>query len=250
MTNTACRTPGWIIVFAFVIVTSSARAVTFTGFGTVGGLSVSAAAEFSVISANTLTLKLTNTTLGGTPTRTQLLTGVFFTIDGADPTLSLSSTALTAGSELYTAATTHTGSANLNVTGGYQLVGYPGGSFPNNSNNMAFPYEYGISTVGMSGLFQGNIVGNDNYAIASAGTNFGLNTFKKALPLVMSSVTFTIPGFNGLSDSQIGNVAFGYGSLPDAVIRSRDRVPEPGPIAMLLAAVSILGICVRNRRRA
>jgi hypothetical protein len=228
----------------------STAQVFFNGSGTLAGGIVSARATFSINSNGQLVITLENTSVNsspqGTQNRSQLLTDLFFSVEEADPVLSLAD----ARGTVVQFGLPGIQDADLNATsahtGGYQLKGYPGGTFPDNNNGDSFPYEYGISTVGDSGLFNGNLVGNENYSLIAPLTNIskpGLNN----IPLADGSVRFTLNGFTGLDVSQIGNVAFSFGSAPGLVAPSDGGnppaggldpvVPEPNALALLLGVL-------------
>lgn len=101
---------------------------------------------------------------------------------------------------------------------------------------------FGVGTVGNSDLkpnnFNGNIVGNMNYALyAGDATTQNLDD----RPLVKDHITFTFTGVTGFTENDIRpNFAIGLGTSPDSFL-----VPEPAAIAPLLA----LGLFALPRRR-
>jgi len=150
-----------------------------------------------------------------------------------------------------TGQTSFTGNLLASVTSGaYALVQAPGSTFGTNSNGMAFPYEYGVGTVGNSGIFPGGSVGGDDFALVAAGTNIGSNKLG-GLRYVQTTATFVISGVPANFDPtlRITNVALSFGSLPDAVIAGQMVAPEPRSLVEVLAGLSLGGLVLFRRRR-
>jgi len=99
------------------------------------------------------------------------------------------------------------------------------------------PYlGFGIGTVGNSDLgvnnFNGNIVGNIDYAIYTGDiTTQNLHNKK----LVKNSATFVFSGLTGFNESNIlPSYAFGLGTSPDSMlVYSSTVIPEPSTVAIL-----------------
>src|SRR5262245_19429468 len=96
-----------IVALRMTLAAAPCKAGFFVGSGInpVTGNSVSASALFE-ISGDTLTVTLKNTTLGGTLLRGDILTGLVWDISGAAPVLAFPTTALPAGSDIFTDKTT------------------------------------------------------------------------------------------------------------------------------------------------
>ena len=220
------------------LASSAGAAVIFTGsgFNPESSSNVSGSAMFS-ISGNTLTLVLTNTTAPRTISQGSAMTGVSFDINPGSPVLTLTSTAMTAGSNYWTSKTASSNSASLNGSWTNVLGASPLG-------------EYGVSTSGFNGRFNGGAItlGNasPNYGIVAAGTFDGSNvSFSGSqFPFVQKSMTFTFTGVAGFTESQISNVKLLFGTDGTGVIQT---VPSPGSLAL----VGLGGIaCIRRRNRA
>lgn len=220
-------------------VSSFAQAsVTFTGSGLNPEANATGAgsAKFT-ISGNTLTLVLTNLTSPRSAAQGNALTGVTFDINPGAPVLTLTSTALTSGSELWSSKTTSTSAASLNGSWTNVLGASPLG-------------EYGVATTGFNGRFNGGSIsmGNasPNYGIVAAATFDGTNTpsFGGAqYPFVQNSLTFTFTGVSGVLESQISNVKLLFGTDGTGVINT---IPSPASLA-LAGLGGLVGI---RRRRA
>jgi hypothetical protein len=228
------------------LVASVCPAAVFTGSGNIldkNGRLVSAQADFS-ISGNTLTIVLQNTTSGGTLLRGDLLTGIAFDLSAPRPTsLNLSTIALTSGSDIFTSKTTLNNSTAL------------AGSWTDKLGSSPIS-QYGIAATGFSGAFSaaGLAVGKggEDYSIAAAGTfpaplGIGISdSFNgSAFPLIQNSLTFNF-GFQGsLSESQLRNVKFLFGTSGADVIST---VPEPSTL-VIWSALTCLGLGVGLKRR-
>lgn len=210
--------------------------VDFTGSGFNPEVSANASGSASfTISGDILSIVLTNTTDPRTTAQGNALTGVVFDITGGLPSLSLSSIALTAGSDLWT--TKFASNTSDPLAGSWTSVL---GASP-----LA---AYGAATTGFSGAFNGGSItlGNSgpNYGIVAANTFDGTNvSFGGAqFPFVQNSLTLTFSGISGISESQLANVRLLFGTSGEGVITT---VPAPGAIALLVSA-AIVG----RRRRA
>lgn len=250
--HSLCRTLPRLALasLGLLLAQATAHAFTFNGTGTVGGSSVSASADFTT-NGTDLVLLLKNTTSGGTPTKTQVLTGVLFTLTAANPALSLpgNGTALGTSSVLFTDPTTSAPSADLN--GSYLFLSHPGGVL-----SASFPYEYGLSATGAGGLFpSGQFTkggGGDDYAIVASGTNLSQSSFGSQFPYATDAVQFTLNGFGTLGLGQITDVAFLFGSDGTNVINAESAVPEPGALSLVLAGgipATLFSLRRRARRR-
>ena len=257
--------------FAFaaaVVATVPARAsVVWTGSGTnVGGSgnSASASATFT-IAGNTLTILLQNTSAANTlETPTNTLTGLDFTLNGTDPALTpvsaISPNAILNASDCNAGSLTACSTGPVDVGGewGYQ-DGYGSGT-------------EGIASAGYLTTGQTGDIGNFNNG--SAGTNLAgpdsldgiqmgivsknhgtLNGGSGGLDssaLIDDNVVLTLTGVSSLTESEIGNVTFLYGTAPDGSIAGSlcttcgpgsggGSVPVPGALAIFGSALLLLG---------
>jgi hypothetical protein len=213
-------------------------AIVFSGSGNNPEVSATASgsASFS-IAGNILTLVLTNTTAPRTSAQGNALTGVTFDITPGSPVLTLTSTAITAGSLLWNSKTSSTAAASLAGSWTNVLGGSPLG-------------EYGVASTGFNNRFNGGSIslGNSspNYGIVAAGTFDGTNSVAfggSQFPFIQNSMTFTFSGVSGISESQIANVKLLFGTDGTGVVNT--LVPAPAPA--LLGLAGLLGVSRRRR---
>lgn len=214
--------------------------------------SVSASALFRIV-GNSLTIALTNTS-APTPIRGDVLQGISFNISGSSPTLALSTIALTspgsgtADDRIFTSKTASNTSDPLS------------GSYTNVLGTTPIG-QYGVSSTGFNGAFDvGSITrgsGGTDYGIVAAGTfpNSGAsNSFNSAFPLIQHSLSFTLTGLSGVSESQITGVKFLFGTSGQGVLNGTvgpAAVPQPASAVLLgLGGLSTLGLAALRRRRA
>ena len=244
------------------LMSTPARAqVTFSASGNVevspGNFdSVSSQATFNIVN-NQLVLVLTNTTPGGTLHRGSLLTDFFFTISGATTNLSYDSAN---GPFVYQNGALVGTNVNLKSEFGsghpptlinkdkWQFKKFTAGETVQTDNG-TLALQYGIATVGDSGLFNGNLTGGEDYGIGATGTDTtqsGLNS----IPIVINSASFNFGNIAGLTSlTQITGVGFSYGSAPNGVLTQQD-VPEPGALAALAGLLVGGGTLFIRKRRA
>lgn len=209
-----------------------------------------ASAMFGSDPSGNLVVTLTNTSTNDVLVPTEVLTAVFFDIQG-DPTLIPLSAELNSGSTVLfppsTPVATNVGGEWAYKSGLYHA---PGGSWA------------GISSTGM-GLFGHANFGGPNlqgpryvdglqYGITSAGDNpaTGNNPVTGRYALIQNSVVFQLGGFGSLDPAAvISNVTFQYGTSSCDTSLPGHRVPDGGSTALMLG-VGLMGmIWLRQRVR-
>ena len=229
-----------VVLAAGMLFTSNTQAaVTFSGTGLIPEIGVDGSAEaIFTISGNTLTVELTNTTLPRSLAQGHSLTGVVFDIEPGSPVLTLTNTALTPGSLVWSSETSSSAATAVNGSWTDQLGDTPLG-------------EYGVATTGFAGAFKGNgmSLGNagPDYGIVAANTFDGTNVAfgGSQFPFIQDSLTFTFfTGVSGISEDAISGVEFLFGT--DGT--GRVVVPEPSTFGLL--AIGGLAMLARRRRSA
>jgi hypothetical protein len=251
---------------AALMLSAPARAVVYTGSGTIGGNSVDASATFA-ISGNVLTITLQNTSPANameTPTNT--LSGVSFLLNGLSPTL-------TTVSAISPNAIFDSAACDVNpCTGTNVNVGGEWGYQPNFTDAVhGITNAEGIGSAGYitTGLPMdlGNFNGVDlqspasldgiNFAILSA-THGALNGGLTGEALIDDTVVLTLNGVSGITESEIGGVNFLYGTAPDDTVAgtcipgspgcgSGPPIPEPSALALVGSALFLLGVMWRRK---
>ncbi|MEZ6072641.1 MAG: hypothetical protein R3C10_20860 [Pirellulales bacterium] len=238
-------------VAALLMATAPASAA-FVVSGSIDGLPVSAQADFSIDGGNPDLLVLTlSNTLGAA------MTGLLFTINGADPNLMLVSATGTVdyeGNADPYPGTPNTDLLTVDIGNGqgpphWELASNPGGEL-----SSVATYEYGLSSIGGSasgytGIWNGGDLDGDPWGIISANTNVDAAPFTTGSSpkphWTRESATFVFSGFSGLSLSDIdNNVRFMFGSMPNGTIDT----PEPGTALLGLMAAGALVLRSRRRR--
>lgn len=206
-----------------------------------------ATVEFSVSGSN-LVVRLANTSSFDVDVPAELLTAVFFEIDGVSGLSRVSGT-LTGGSVVHYGPD---GGGNVGGEFGYAegLSGAPLGAFAGISSS-------GFGLFGPGDVFPGgNLEGpanpdGMNYGMVPAVDNvtIGNSAVTGGFPLIQHEVTFVLGGLPANFDltNKIGKVAFQYGTdLATEPTIPAVLIPAPGA-AVLLAMGG--GLAARRRRR-
>ena len=204
---------------------------------------------------NTLVLKLKNTSMVDVGVPNQVLTGVFFKVNG-NPALTKVSALL--------------GDTSNVVNGATPLDNVVGGEWAYRNGLNQYGANMGISSTGLSlfgaaNRFPGaNLSGPDSpdglqYGITSQGDNPSVGNQKvTTAPLIKNEVIFTLGNWTfGDPTNYISNVTFQYGtdlaepSIPGRIVIS--QAPEPGMLLLFGVAGAALGrrrftAAFRNRR--
>lgn len=215
-------------------VSASAGPITICGDD---GATRAACATFAVVGGN-LEITLDNTSTFDVLNPPEVLTGLFFEIDGL-PTLSPVSAIIAAGSTVDHAP--------------FPAGGNVGGEWAYRGDLAGNPYgaDYGISSAGFGIFGNANFNGPDldpptsvnglNYGITSAGDNPNTgNTPIVTRPYIRHAVVFKLSGIPQGFDpmAKISNITFQYGTALD-----EGHFPEPSTFGMLLLA----GLLIRRR---
>jgi hypothetical protein len=230
------------LISLVIAVPAGAGLITFTGSS--GNLNSSA--TFATDSSN-LIVTLTNTSTADVLLPTDVLTAVFFTLEG-DPTLSRISAVLASGSGVLFGGTDPGG-----VLGGewaYQNnISAPGGADEGIfsaglgfDGNLTFPGSNLQGPAGVNGLQYGITSADDNPTTGNAAVT-------GSAALIQNSVVFTLGGIpGGFDPSDMGavtNVNFQYGTALDD---PNVPTPTPEPSTMLLLASGLVGFVGLRRK--
>jgi len=237
-------------ILACALFTSSPASADIVSFsGSSGTLAASADFNFS---GNTLIVTLTNTSAFDVMDPAQVLTALFFNINGAGALGSVSAV-LGAGSTVFYDAD------------GQPVGGVVGGEWGYGSG-LAGPggATEGISSTGLGGVFGGaTFPGPDlegpaaldgpQYGILSAGDNTatGNGGITGSGGLIKNSVVFTLTGVMGLTGASVSNVSFQYGTAPTEpnIPSTTTNITVPEPTLLSLLGFGLAGAAYRIRRR-
>jgi hypothetical protein len=234
---------------AIAWVGSAGATAIFTGSGSSeNSNAVSGEADFT-LSGTTLTLLLSNTS-GDTSDQGDALTGIVFSINGAQ-TLTFDMVApcgqtLGPGSHTWASGTTMNDAVNLCGSWTNALAGSP-----------PVPAEFGVATTGFNGEFNGGsiTVGNasPNHGIVGAST-FPGTIGGSQFPFVQNQLQFQFDVTSGsFAESDITGVQFLFGTngtahIPGECIRGcvTLQAPEPGTLALL--GLGAFALVLRRRK--
>lgn len=239
------------LLLGLVLMLSAVPAAAYTISFSSGGLA--AQVDFTVVGGN-LQVVLTNTSAGDVLVPANVLTALFFDINGIGPLTPISAL-ITAGSTVFYGSFPAGGNVGGEWAYGSGLGGAPGGATEGISSS-GFGL-FGASNFGGPDLDPPGAVDGLNWGIVSAGDNSATgNTGVTNNPLVKNSVTFVLSGIPGGFNPSAGNVfnvAFQYGTSltePSSGCVGPSCfptiTPEPSTLAML--AVGLLGLAGAARR--
>jgi hypothetical protein len=253
---------------------SYATPILFTGSGTAATNSAAASASFDIV-GNQLTITLQNIapSIAGQDSPGSTLSGLFFDLPG-NPLLTTVSATVALNSIIQSANCTIGGPSGNNAAAcaAATNVGGEWGYSLNEAGAPATLGNEGIASSGYLSMSSGNFGGPDlddpgslngiNFGIVSAAAGFDPNGGLAAVPLIRDSVVFVLTGVSGLSNSDISNVSFQYGTaFTEANVpgstgstgggggSSGNGIPEPNSSALALLGVALLAVTFLKRQK-
>jgi hypothetical protein len=242
-----------VACLAAALIAGNAQAATEFGFSQ-GDLS--AKVTFEAV-GDTLIVTLENTATADVAVPTDVLTGVFFDIEGFGGALTGESALLTEvmassvlfGSGLGDTGDGYNGAGDIGSEAGYRIGA---------SSEIAGLGDHAIGMVGMDD-FLGvntrfdqvaghNLQGPDSpngiqYGIVNSGyTGGGNSPIDGPNALITSGVIFTFSGFSGLREADISNIAFNYGT-------GLNPIPEPSAALVFSLGLLVVGRHLGIRKR-
>jgi hypothetical protein len=213
----------------------------------------SAQVDFSR-SGSDLIVTLTNTSMADAMVPTDILTAVFFQVDG-NPLLTRTSALVPLGSSVLV------GNSGANVTPGDRVVGGEWSYINGISDPPA--HNGGISSTGVGTFGPGNVFPGANlqgpaspdgvqYGITSLGDNLLTgNGGLSGQHLIKNAMVFTLSGFADEPSAKITAARFLYGtSLEEPQFQGTAVTIVPEPSAIVLAAVGLASLgFIRLRKR-
>ena len=273
------RIPLTAVLFSALVFSAESYAtpILFTGSGTASGNSAAASATFD-IAGNQLTITLQNIapSIAGQDSPGSTLSGLFFDLSG-NPTLAPVSATVALGSVIQSASCLIGNPAVINAAACAAATNV-GGEWGYSVNESGAPVTLGNEGIASSGylsMSSGNFGGPGldnpgslngiNFGIVSAAAGFdpnGGNGGLNNVPLIQDTVVFVLTGVSGLSNSDISNVSFQYGTaFTEANIpgstgsngggggSSGNGIPEPNSSALALLGVALLAVTFLKRQK-
>lgn len=245
-----------LLVFAIAVLSANGASAAITFSGSSGNLSASA--SFDIKTPGLLEVVLTNTSTYDVLVPADVLTAVFFSINGVGTLTPLSALLNNSSTVLFGPD----GGGNVGGEWEYRggLAGAPGGA------------AQGISSSGFNLFGDANFNGPDlsppsalnglNYGITSAGDNplSGNSKVTGAVPLIKNSVVFTLAGIDDSWTTadllgEIEKVSFQYGTaltepnVPGDGGGGGGGNPVPEPATMLLFGSGLVVFAGLGRKR-
>ncbi len=261
-----CKGIGTAILLGWVALGPAATAQAGSTYSFSSG-SRSASATFDLVNPTTLTMTLSNTSTADTLVPTDVLTAIFFRIQGA-PNFGKTSAVLAPGSLVYYDSD---GQPAGGIVGG-EWAYKRGLDVEIGHGRDEEEYNEGISSSGLDIFGSGNRFPGPNlagptspnglqYGLLTAGDNLatGNGGITGSGGLIKNSVIFTLQVYDGFSLRQLGHsVGFQYGTdlcepsfngrlVPDC---NPAAVPEPSSVILVaLGATGVMGLRFLRRPR-